>query len=569
MSQSSPSAVQEIGTLWTRNHGQSQFVGSSSGVFFVQTVRDAFSTATTDLHRGQQNRRPSPIHAGLSSWSSELIYGSETHTTPRDEGAGQDCTALNLSSSGRMIQFHDALPDYNAARKLCKLYFQTWQSLTPFIHAPSLLTDLEELYHDSSNPIIRLSKDLAKETIIRCVLQLGTLEDPEQHPECGNNESFVNSLLPHLAVIAMNDSLISVQALLSCQLYFVATMSFHAASITGGLISRSMMNAGLHRCPWRYHGLTSLERDMRKRVIWSAYVLDRFLSQALGHPLGFQDADIDVCLPGTKELHEPVQRRDPAATSASTEDVTTHFPSTQEGRTSLTEPAYPISHQPMRRQQTNTRLFDIRPETALPKKRPQSVNSLPDLLSLHAEFVHGSQLLGRTVETFHKSIHVRSASTERVLLLKAEIDAWANSSVYDVTSTQLATFIELDDIHQSAEHFANVFLSTYYHHMILLVHRPALSMKRNSAEFQASVQKCVGAAKSILQILGGHMHRQCRIFWPGHLLAVWMSGLVIAFAGRIDAYNVTKAVKCVFCRMLLSTMADIRIKGHLLGNQIA
>ncbi|KIV97769.1 hypothetical protein PV10_01477 [Exophiala mesophila] len=540
MSQNSASAVVEIGSLWTRNHGQSQFVGSSSGVFFVQTVRNAFSNAATDLSRGQQHRGPSPDPAGLSSWSPELIYGSETHTTPREGVSG-------VSSSGQTTLLHDSLPDYPTARRLCKLYFRTWQSLIPFIHAPSLLTDLEELNLDNSNSNTKLGKDLAKDTILLCVLQIGALEDTETQNRCGHGGSFGDSLLPHLAVIAMNDSLTSIQALLSCQLYFVATMSFHAASITGGLISRSIMKAGLHRCPWRYPGLTSLERDMRKRVIWSAYVLDRFLSQALGHPLGLQDADIDVCLPGTKELHEPMQRGNSAATSASVDDTAMPLSSThREGRTNL-----------VGRAQTSTVQCDVHPDTALPEKRSQHVSSAPDLLSLHAEWVHGSQFLGRTVDTFHGSIHVRSASPERALRLKADIDAWANSSVYEVTSTQLATNLDLDDIQQSAEYFANVFLSTYYHHMVLLVNRPALSKERSSAEFQAAVQKCIGAAKSILQILSGHMVRQLRIFWPGHLLAVWMSGLVIAFAGRINAYNKTKAAKDISLAIkLLDSMSQ-------------
>lgn len=30
------------------------------------------------------------------------------------------------------------------------------------------------------------------------------------------------------------------------------------------------------------------------------------MSQALGLPLGIQDSDIDVCVPGTEELHRPV-----------------------------------------------------------------------------------------------------------------------------------------------------------------------------------------------------------------------------------------------------------------------
>jgi hypothetical protein len=42
---------------------------------------------------------------------------------------------------------------------------------------------------------------------------------------------------------------------------------------------------------------------MRKWVFWSTCALNRYLNQALGDPLGYQDSDIDVCGPGNIELH--------------------------------------------------------------------------------------------------------------------------------------------------------------------------------------------------------------------------------------------------------------------------
>lgn len=63
--------------------------------------------------------------------------------------------------------------------------------------------------------------------------------------------------------------------------------------------------AGLHRCPSRYPRLfvDPQTRELRKRIFYSIYVLDRLLSQALGSPLMLSDTDIDVCLPGAPEKH--------------------------------------------------------------------------------------------------------------------------------------------------------------------------------------------------------------------------------------------------------------------------
>lgn len=80
-------------------------------------------------------------------------------------------------------------------------------------------------------------------------------------------------------------------------------MSLHTASTVVGLLFRSIFLAGLHHFPASYGELSSDNCDMRKRIFWSAFVIDCYLSQALGHPLGIQDSDIDVCSLTSPELH--------------------------------------------------------------------------------------------------------------------------------------------------------------------------------------------------------------------------------------------------------------------------
>ena len=103
-------------------------------------------------------------------------------------------------------------------------------------------------------------------------------------------------------------------------------MSLQAASTVAGMLMRSIFYAGLHRYPFRYVQLSRHDCEIRKRLFWSAYTADRYLSQALGLSLGVQDLDIDVCLPGEDELHQPVLI--PEGSEATTErmDVSSHLP---------------------------------------------------------------------------------------------------------------------------------------------------------------------------------------------------------------------------------------------------
>lgn len=67
--------------------------------------------------------------------------------------------------------------------------------------------------------------------------------------------------------------------------------------------------AGLHRCPNRFlQTFRSVEeRDLRKRIFYSLYSLERLLSAEFGIPLTMNDTDIDTCLPGDFENHQPIK----------------------------------------------------------------------------------------------------------------------------------------------------------------------------------------------------------------------------------------------------------------------
>ena len=118
----------------------------------------------------------------------------------------------------------------------------------------------------------------------------------------------------------VND-LFALQALLAIQLYLYASRALRSAMhMSGTLISRFdgamrgcivadlvelAYEAGLHRCPDRYRMTFTLSsvRQLRKRVFYSLYTLDRVLSAEFGTPIMMHDSDIDTCLPGDVEKH--------------------------------------------------------------------------------------------------------------------------------------------------------------------------------------------------------------------------------------------------------------------------
>jgi hypothetical protein len=118
----------------------------------------------------------------------------------------------------------------------------------------------------------------------------------------------------------VND-LFALQSLLAIQLYLYASRALRPAMhMSGTLISKTLdthskvsladitelaYEAGLHRCPDRYRKIftSSQVRQLRKRVFYSLYSLDRVLSAEFGIPIMMHDSDIDTCVPGEVEKH--------------------------------------------------------------------------------------------------------------------------------------------------------------------------------------------------------------------------------------------------------------------------
>ncbi|KAI9279828.1 hypothetical protein BY458DRAFT_501787 [Sporodiniella umbellata] len=61
---------------------------------------------------------------------------------------------------------------------------------------------------------------------------------------------------------------------------------------------------GLHRSNSFNHGLSKAEADARKRLWWSAYVVDRFVCASVCRPLTISDADCDTEYPDEAEYIE-------------------------------------------------------------------------------------------------------------------------------------------------------------------------------------------------------------------------------------------------------------------------
>lgn len=296
----SPASTHETGSLTQPTPHESRFIGSSSGVYFVNTVKQAFAVsgyhhlpAAEDTVGGDDDFAPSQRNSPESSHEYVLNVGHQKE--------------VDVQSTFGLGSF----PSFEVAQALAVEYFQQWHPIMPFLSGPDFLHDLETLYQDPSTfgSSLRLHTDrkrVCQLVILQCVLNMGASCSESEGPHLRPLSK--SSLLSLVASLACRNDILAIQTALAAELYCVSTMALRTASTIGGILAKLLYHAGLHRCPYRYPQLSNEDRELRKRIFWSAYALDRYLSQSLGIPVSLPDPEIDVCVSGRQEIHEPAQR---------------------------------------------------------------------------------------------------------------------------------------------------------------------------------------------------------------------------------------------------------------------
>ncbi|KAI7820940.1 fungal-specific transcription factor domain-containing protein, partial [Gamsiella multidivaricata] len=93
----------------------------------------------------------------------------------------------------------------------------------------------------------------------------------------------------------------SIQALLLMVTYrFMSAKSGGRVWVLLGMATRMAQDLGMHRNSARWH-LPPLETEIRKRLWWAIYIMDRWVSAGMGRPLAIDDNDCDVDYPSVVE----------------------------------------------------------------------------------------------------------------------------------------------------------------------------------------------------------------------------------------------------------------------------
>lgn len=271
------------------NDGSASFLGSSSGIHFIRHVYNAFARRSADLQQTRARDRSSVPGeddrlrgAGTTRHTDELWSREEVDLTPNP-----------------VFSFEDLV-------HWTRRYFENWHPIFPCLHAPTVLKAMEALGGQGPASISPLDMMVIRSIVSISLADSRQIEAPESRigpvPVVLVFQNVHHVMHDIQTLLSEPTTLPLLQAAFTAQLALTSLLRLNAASRVGGVITRTAFHLGLHRCPGRFSCFSSEEVDIRRRLFWSIYCLERYLSQALGIPLSIRDDDIDVCYPG-EERH--------------------------------------------------------------------------------------------------------------------------------------------------------------------------------------------------------------------------------------------------------------------------
>ncbi|KDQ10040.1 hypothetical protein BOTBODRAFT_178587 [Botryobasidium botryosum FD-172 SS1] len=275
-----------------------------------------------------------------------------------------------------------------------------------------------------------------------------------------------------------------VQAFVLLSSFLASINSLPQAWLLCGQAIRIAQDLGLHRSPRNLYALKPIEMEIRRKVWWCVYGLDRMLAVALGRPLGINDDDCDA------ELPLPIDEADlPAYFEA-------HPQAHSNSITPVGSPAMP-THSPSPSPQF---------QSAQTPTLMQGFIALTSLYKLAGKILRSVYALDKCKDVLEPAkLSELQASVER---LDAELNAWCDALPVAYKS----------DPRTPEQVSLGAVLCTSYYALMITLHRNFLPTRRNthrnrdrgglnggkgpgmtrSSASPASVAKAVSASRSLI-----------------------------------------------------------------------
>lgn len=259
-------------SLVTNNHGETRFIGSSSGfsIFSPRGIQWVREKSGDDSFQ-QMILKLSADDNQWHHWKPEVF--------------GDIFARRNFSS----------LPPKEETLSLLTLFFETFNRVFPLFHENTFIFLAEKQYTHEPYDGVGWWASLNVALAIACRMrELRNIDNREM--EAKGWAYFKNALACQAELELRSTDLLSVQALLGMAVYLTGTPNPQPSFILLASAIRLAQSIGLHKRTFSF-GLNPVELEQRKRVFWIAYMMDKDISLRSGRPPTQHDDDWNTDLP--------------------------------------------------------------------------------------------------------------------------------------------------------------------------------------------------------------------------------------------------------------------------------
>ncbi|KAJ5984159.1 hypothetical protein N7481_006258 [Penicillium waksmanii] len=277
---------------------EGNYLGPASGVSFINRV-------WSRLHQ-HETQIPNELQNESSQNTAVFMFGDKPYSQSQD---------MNFP-----------LPSYETAMELVAIYFDFSMVTYRFLHRGSVEKWVKQVYENRTSVAnLPTGNMVARTAIVLMIFAVGTVHKAPEIQEDGQSLSerwfaaskYISSLEsgpPRLETIQTR--------LIQC-LYLLSSSRANECWYSFGTALQVVTALGLHRkCavnPSKKGG-SCYELEIRKRIFWSVYVLDKYLSIMFGRPRLLHDEDIDQELPDEMN-DDDLLEEDPARRTGSPDSM--------------------------------------------------------------------------------------------------------------------------------------------------------------------------------------------------------------------------------------------------------
>ncbi|ODM17390.1 hypothetical protein SI65_07065 [Aspergillus cristatus] len=242
------------------------------------------------------------IRQKIDEWIKAAVPEASTETETFED----HWRATQLQSGSSLVASITCLPPRYVADFLVQIFFKYAQTNNFYVEEDWLLDKLNICYTDPSS---LAPDDAGSVCAILMVLAVGTqfahMESPTPVNQLSEDHrfsedevgltfyQFASKLLPD---IIATTSVRSVQACLLIGTYLLPLDTSGLCYTYFGLALKMAIQNGMHR-RYQGEGLSRRMVEVRNRVFWTAYTIEKRVSILHGRPVSLSDSDVDAALP--------------------------------------------------------------------------------------------------------------------------------------------------------------------------------------------------------------------------------------------------------------------------------